>query len=301
LSQIKRTTSFWVAILAGFAWVLWIGFDQHFGGLEATQRWFYAQPNWREYPPEYFKRMASNRIFSTLVYPNALAGVILLFLPTLLMNTSRIAERAHRIVRGVAVGLLGYAGTACLYWSGSKAGWLIALVLALIAVLRMPLQRKIKAVIVAGALAIGIAGFVVKFSDYFQKGATSVSARLDYWRAAWRIAKKNPVFGTGPGTFSIPYREIKAPESEMTRLAHNNYLEQASDSGIPGFLAYSWMVLGSIALLYRKCAADFTCFAVWIGLVAWALHGFVEFGLYIPALAWPAFLFLGWLWGTNVE
>ena len=35
--------------------------------------------------------------------------------------------------------------------------------------------------------------------------------------------------------------------------------------------------------------------AVRLGLLAWALQGFVEFGLYIPALAWPAWLMLGWL------
>ena len=32
-----------------------------------------------------------------------------------------------------------------------------------------------------------------------------------------------------------------------------------------------------------------------LGLLAWLLQGFVEFGLYIPALAWPAWLMLGWL------
>jgi len=36
-------------------------------------------------------------------------------------------------------------------------------------------------------------------------------------------------------------------------------------------------------------------FALWLGLLGWALQGLVEFGLYIPALAWPAFTFLGLL------
>jgi O-antigen ligase len=301
LSQVDRMTPFWVAILAGFVWVLWIGFDQHFGGLEATQRWVYSQPNWREYPPDYLKRIASSRIFSTLVYPNALAGVILLFLPVLLTITFRMTQRSHRIVRGVAVGLLGYAGLACLYWSGSKAGWLIAMVLALTVVLRLRLRQTVKVIIVGGALVIGVTGFVIKFADYFQKGATSVSARLDYWRAALQIAKENPVLGTGPGTFSVPYRKIKAPESEMTRLVHNNYLEQASDSGVVGFLAYSWMILGSLVFLHCKYSTDHVRFAIWVGVFGWVLHGLVEFGLYIPALAWPAYMLFGWLWGTTAE
>ena len=36
-------------------------------------------------------------------------------------------------------------------------------------------------------------------------------------------------------------------------------------------------------------------FAVWLGVLGWSLQSLVEFGLYIPALAWPAFTFLGWL------
>jgi len=175
------------------------------------------------------------------------------------------------------------------------------LLLGLITLLRLPLQRQIKLAVVAAALALGLAGFLVKFSEYFERGATSVSARFDYWRAAWQIAKDHPLFGTGPGTFSIPYKKLKAPGSEMTRLVHNNYLEQASDSGLFGFLTFSAFIFGSIALLYRKSNIDSVHFCVWLGLLGWTLQGFVEFGLYIPALAWPAFVLLGWLSGAELK
>jgi len=46
---------------------------------------------------------------------------------------------------------------------------------------------------------------------------------------------------------------------------------------------------------------DWTTFGVWVGVLGWALQGLVEFGLYIPALAWPAFALLGWLLGRNRE
>jgi hypothetical protein len=84
----------------------------------------------------------------------------------------------------------------------------------------------------------------------------------------------------------------------MTRLVHNDYLEQASDSGWIGFIAFSTLILGSLAVLYRKLGTDPLKVSVWIGLTGWALQCFVEFGLYIPGLAWPAFTLLGWLWGT---
>jgi len=299
LSRVRQMTWFWNFLLLGFAWVLWMGLCQHFGGLEATQQMIYQQPNWQQLPPEYLMRMASKRIFSTLVYPNAFAGAILLLLPASLAVVFKMTARLGNVVRGVLVGSLAYAGLACLFWSGSKSGWLIALALGLFTLLRLPLTRQVKLGVVIAILAVGLAGFFVKFSGYFHRGATSVSARFEYWRAAWEITKSHPVLGSGPGTFSVAYKKIKAPGAEMTRLAHNNYLEQASDSGVLGFFSFAAFVFGSLAVLYRKLNVDLIRFGVLAGVLGWVAQGFVEFGLYIPAIAWPAFLFLGWLLGGN--
>jgi O-antigen ligase len=120
-----------------------------------------------------------------------------------------------------------------------------------------------------------------------------VAARFDYWTAAVRIARAHPVFGTGPGTFSRSYERVKPAGAEMTRLAHNDYLEQASDSGVIGFLSYLVFVCASLVRLHPRSKGQIHSFAVWLGLVGWACQSMVEFSLYIPALAWPAFLFLG--------
>ena len=75
----------------------------------------------------------------------------------------------------------------------------------------------------------------------------------------------------------------------------------ATLSGFFGFLSFSAFVFGSLAFLYRKSQVDLVDFCVWLGLLGWTLQGFVEFGLYIPALAWPAFLFLGWLFRPELN
>jgi hypothetical protein len=74
-------------------------------------------------------------------------------------------------------------------------------------------------------------------------------------------------------------------------------LEQACDSGWLGFLTYTATILGSIVFLYRYRCQDPGPFLVWLGVLGWALQSLTEFGLYIPALAWPAFTFQGLLWG----
>jgi len=175
-----------------------------------------------------------------------------------------------------------------------------------IVLLRISFPRRFKVAVVAIVLVAGLAGFFVKYATFFEKGATSVSARFDYWRAALEIAKNSPLLGTGPGTFAIPYQKIKNPKSEMTRLTHNDYLQQASDSGLPGFLCYTIFIFGTLFVTFPKGTVKFSesdpgllRFAVWLGLLSFSLQSLFEFDLYVPALAWTAFALFGWLLGTT--
>jgi O-antigen ligase len=299
LSSDRYTGAFWVPMSCAFGVVIAVGFDQRFGGLEETRKYFYAYiyPNLPNVPPEYLKKISSDRIFSTLFYPNALAGVILLLLPPSLGMIWRFSGRLTVASRLLLAGLFAAGALACLYWSGSKGGWLLVLMLALVALLHLPLSNRIKAVVVAAVFLCGVTGFFVKYAGFFERGATSVVARFDYWRAALQTVAANPVFGTGPGTFGVAYLAIKKPESEMSRLTHNDYLQQASDSGVLGGASYLAMVLSVLLRGYTKPKdpEGVVKFLVWLGFLGWALQGTMEFGLYIPALAWPAFSLAGWL------
>lgn len=308
---------FWGPIIMGFVLVLAVGFSQHFGGLEATRKYFYTYiyPELREVPPEYLKRVSSDRIFGTLFYPNSLAGVLLLLTgPTLVVICSM--RSLTSAARGFLAAVAGVAILACLYWSGSKAGWLLFLFLCLTWLLRCPLARPLKVGIMLFVVLVGLAGFFWKYSGFFKRGATSVVARFDYWKAAVHTATAHPVCGTGPGTFGAAYNLVKRPESEPARLAHNDYLQQAADSGIPGFLLYCALVSGALYWTYPRfrpassstnvqdstgpvLSSGWHRFAVWAGLTAWFLQGFIEFGLYVPGNAWPAFALLGWLVGSH--
>ena len=247
----------------------------------------------RQLPIELVKRMYSTRLYGHMFYPNALAGVILLLLPVSLALV--LGQGRWRLPRAVLALGLAAVGLACLYWSGSKAGWLIAIALLGAWFLHLPVPKKLKLGLAGAAMVLGLAGFAVKYADYFDRGATSVGARFGYWSAAAQTAMKEPLLGTGPGTFQIAYKRHRAPGAEPTRLTHNDYLQQASDSGWPGFALYAAFIGGAAWVLARRRLSDPLLIAVRLGLLAWALQGFVEFGLYIPALAWPAWLMLGWL------
>lgn len=282
------------------------------------------QAGWTNYPPETIAEMkrdniiittngmevanpmiltkfAKGRVNGTLVYPNALAGLILLLLPVALVIAFSSTKKLKPLIRLAAIALTIFLGVAAFFWTGSKLGWLIGLGMGGIFLLQLDWSKKLKLIAVATILILGLGIFAIRFHNYFAAGATSVGARFDYWRAAIQTTASHPLFGSGPGTFQRPYAQLKSPTAEMARLTHNDYLEQFSDSGVVGGLAYSaWILLALIFIGKRLWLShDLFLFAIFVGLLAWFAQGLGEFSLYIPALAWTAFALLGGLVGAR--
>lgn len=321
---LSRETAFrWllVGVLAAFAFCLVRAVDQHLVEFPQSHQMLVegARDGWTNVPPTMLLEMkreqvvistngvdvanpvvlakfAKGRVMGTLVYPNALAGAILLLLP-LALTLAFGAKKLRPAIRVMVIALTCLLGGAAFFWTGSKLGWLIAMGVGGLYLLRMNRPARLKTAALAFVAIAGLGIFAVRFHNYFAAGATSVGARFDYWRAAVQTTAENPLLGTGPGTFQRPYAQIKSPDAEMARLAHNDYLEQFSDSGIPGGIFYgAWIVLALVTVGKRVWkSGDQIVFAVFIGLFGWFVQGIGEFSLYIPALAWIAFTLLGCL------
>lgn len=299
LNRVGNPRPFWLGLLGGFFVVLVIGWRQHFGGLDETRRFFFALPDWQTYPAEFLKKLSSDRIYSTLFYPNTLASVVVLLMPVTLTSIWSFGDGSSLLAKSITLLVFGALGMGCLYWSGSKAGWLIALSQGVFALTHLSMRLKLKIAISAVIISSSLGILWFKHHEYFGRGSTSAQARFEYWHVAWDTLTRKPLFGTGPGTFMVIYRDKKPPDAEMTRLAHNDFLQQGSDSGWPGFLTYSAWIVGSCYVFYRKRAFLIKPedFAVLIGLVGVIGQGCVEFGLYVPAVAWTTCCLLGWLIG----
>ena len=295
--RLTRLRPFWIGLLGGVAAVLIVGWKQHFGGLEAARDYFFRLPNWQEYSPEFVQKVKSDRIYSTLVYPNAFAGVILLLLPITLGKLWEVGMGWGQWTRSALVSVVGSVGLACLWWSGSKAGWVIMSVIGLLAFLRFTKSSVFSLLLIGFILAMATTGFWFRYQGYFGRGATSVSARVGYWKSAWHSLRAEPIFGSGPGTFMVVYRSQKLPEMEMARLAHNDFLQQGSDSGWIGLVTYMGWLVGGLCLLYRRSKRSVLHFCSWLGLVGIMAQACVEFWLYVPALSWNVFFLLGWQLG----
>ncbi len=313
-------------LLAAFAFCLVRGVDQHI--FEFPQNYQLLtegqRTGWTNFPPATLAEMKNEnlivntngldvanpiilekikkgRVAGTLVYPNALAGIVLLLGPLTLALAFDSTQKLKPPVRMAVIALTLFLNGAAFFWSGSKLGWLIGLGVAGLFVLRLDWPRTLKRGAMAVVLTAGLGIFALRFQGYFAAGATSVGARLDYWRAAVQTTAAKPVFGSGPGTFQQSYAQLKSPQSEMARLTHNDYLEQFSDSGLVGGLTYAaWIFLALAAVgekIWRRREA--ISFAIMAGLFGWFAQGLGEFGLYIPALAWTAFALLGCLVGLT--
>ena len=247
--------------------------------------------------PAILAKFARGRVMGPLVSPNALAGLILLLLPVSLVLAFSRTKQLRPPIRAAVMALTVFLGGAAFFWTGSKLGWLIALAIGSACLFRLPWPTRLKWAALIAVIAIGLGIFAVRFHGYFAAGATSLGARFDYSRAAAQITCQHPLLGTGPGTFQRPYEQLKSPEAEMARLAHNDYLEQFSDSGIAGGVFYAaWIVL-SLATIGQHAwrSSDPMTFALFAGLLGWFVQGLGEFSLYVPALAWTAFTVLGCL------
>lgn len=299
VGRLKQAGWLFAGLVVAFLFVLASGLQQHFGGLEDTRKnfWLYTYPSLTEPPsPELLKRMKSERIFATLFYANSLAGALLLLTPFVLGVIADARERftiGARWFMGVVVGI---AAAGCLFWSGSKAGWLLALGMGVVVLLRLPVKRQVKIAVIVALLLAGSAGFVKRHANFFKRGAPSVVERFNYWNAAWQNVQAHPWLGSGPGTFAIVYKKLRPPEAEMARLTHNDYLQQASDSGlIAGLLFLALVVWVGIRTRWVWIGRGWGRFGVWLGLVGFAAQAVVEFGFYVPATAWCWFGLAGWL------
>ena len=255
--------------------------------------------------PIILKKLEKGRVYGTLVYPNALAALLLLLFPAALILAWTRTEELRPRLRELVIGLTAVLGLSCFFWTGSKAGWLVALIVAGATLLIRPGQAWKKWLSVVAIFVVGLGVFFARHAGYFRQGATSASARVDYWRAAWTTANTHPWVGTGPGTFQRPYGAMKSSDQEMARLVHNDYLEQASDAGWPAAILYFGWIAGLLWTLGRHAVGTFPrnplTVALWLGLLGWFLQSAAEFSLYIPALAWTAFLLAGIQLGAGEE
>lgn len=154
--------------------------------------------------------------------------------------------------------------------------------------------RKLSYISLAGASIIFIlilSGITNTLSQRLDKQGYSPNGRDIMQQTAFSIIKDYPVFGSGAGTYPYlqhKYKSEKLGTTEMSKRAHNDYLELLCNQGIIGFL-----LLGiAISLLYIKIfkalntikgslkGIHIACFT---SINAILIHSLMDFNFQLPA------------------
>ena len=112
------------------------------------------------------------------------------------------------------------------------------------------------------------------------------------------------VFGSGPGSFHVAFPRYRPPSvANFYDYTHNDYIQFASESGIPGFLVLGGFVVAALAAAVvaqwkrRDPLMRGMSFACIMGVTSILIHSWVDFNLQIPANAslFMVLLALGWI------
>lgn len=306
----------WWSLIFGAALVGLFGVYQYYWGLTDTRQFFevYIQP--RNVSESFISRLYSDRIFSTFIYPNALAGYMLFVLPivgtgfyfkNLLTRWQRLSlpvvlgvvsiffimNQDH--LNAVVVAVLGsifYPLTIVfsLFLTYSKAGLLIVTIGRLIfywLFLKSNYThwnlRKKWGLILTIEMIIWI--FVsIFFSSQWHKFFTSSMRRSEYWVSCWNMFLDHPWLGVGWGAFGSVFSLYKLPGGEETRYAHNNYFQVFCELGIVGGIVFVllWIWLWKA---WMKSPNRMPAIIVLFSLSFYLAHSFFDFNWYDPSIS----------------
>ncbi|MFI4977955.1 MAG: O-antigen ligase family protein [Solirubrobacterales bacterium] len=200
---------------------------------------------------------SAERATGTIGDPNELAAALLLGVGLgagLALSRERFV--ALRLGGAVAIPICA----AGIFLSLSRGG-LIALAALLVA--GTVLGGRWRGVITGFLVLVAVAG-VLYFTQVASlparervTTAAGGSGRSDLWTISLRMVKTHPLEGVGVGNFQVLSADyvlqpgiLKRTElifASVPRITHNTYLEVTSELGIPGFLLFMLIVVGSLA------------------------------------------------------
>src|SRR6266853_2266726 len=279
----------------------------------------------------YVKKYYLEEATGTYINRNHFAGFLEMILPfavvlalrwarLLFQNTSSRTATLRKIAsRTEFLSLVFWLFLAILLFvalvlSRSRMGIISALV-SLVAILALAGASSFRArtrAAVAALFFLGVLGLVVwigsdpvmsRFETLGQEYTLSGQSRVSILRDTLGLIRQHPLLGTGLGSFSTVYPSVQTVFLHLlVEHAHCDYLEVASELGLPGailvFGSIFW-VLARTAGQYKKAEESFDK-AVSLGCIgsiaAILVHSLADFNLYIPAnaLVFTVILALAW-------
>ena len=202
-------------------------------------------------------------------------------------------------------------GLFALFLSRSQGSILVFAGLALFIALYLWLRRRTdhrRGVGLALAGLLSVAG-VLLGTDLVARHLKwdTLLMRWSYWVAAFKMGLSRWWLGYGPGSFGAVYPRFKLDWGGQTQLAHSHVLQVFAELGIVGVAGWLWWWMGWIVLPGhredRSASDDFLRWVRWgatLGLIAFLLHGFLDFDFYVPGIAIQACFLNACVWRDHL-
>ncbi len=192
--------------------------------------------------------LTNPRAFSLFHSPNTLASYLVMVLGLnlglVLLRQDQPFGRLSLPVRGLLV-INVLLTLGCLYASGSRNGYLVAVVLLMVGGLMLPTPRWVRSLGLAGLVFIGITTL------QFGIGGRSISwdwvtsdPRIGVWKLALQMIGDRPWLGFGLGSYKLLY-EGQVPGYDFIAHAHNLWLMLGAEAGLPVMVGFT-LVIGLI-------------------------------------------------------
>ena len=218
--------------------------------------------------------LTSKRVFLPFAAPGILGGYLAMVIPLVLISKNRIW-----FFLPIFFALL----------LTKSLGAFLSLFCVLIIYFCLPGKIKKKNIfLLLGLFLIITVIFIVRSAaqkEYLQPVFSTVM-RLNYWRQTLEIIKVHPYVGVGLGNFNL----------QLSRFAHNSYLQIWAEMGILGLFSLIWIV----AVVFKSCFKNLgqlldknqiagLCAASTVFLI----HNFLDFTFFLPEVAWIWWVILG--------
>ena len=211
-----------------------------------------------------------------------------------------------RVVAGVCAAVLALA----ILLSVSRGAWLaLALCLPLWWATRS--RRNLIVIVACGVvLILGLAGYLTLVPGASLESVPVINQtlvplfarpdRVEVYRGSWYLVQDFPFTGIGlGGTFAMVYsRYVLLIQVPFLTYSHNLFLQVWLNHGLPGILAFLWLIAAFCAFVWRVGrrggALSPVFHGAWLGVAATLLHGLSDARQYADGWTFlPFFALLG--------
>ncbi|MTF40726.1 IctB family putative bicarbonate transporter [Cyanobacterium aponinum] len=254
----------------------------------------------------------TTRVYSFLGNPNLLAGYLIPAVAFSVVALIVWKTKPQKILAGFALVI----NVACVYFTGSRGGWLALIGTGIIFLLGFkfwwndylsPFWRKwlIPTVIASFLLLVGVAMIFVEplririFSLFSWRGDSSNNFRINVWISALQMLQDYPLIGIGPGNEVFNQIYPLYMQTKFTALsAYCIFLEIALETGLIGLFSFLAVIVATFKrgmVLIKKMKPSNDLQAIWIlGAIA-SLAGLATQGLFDTVWYRPQINTLWWL------